>query len=151
MLTLVDGRVVINAEFKEISTVEPALRLVKEFEAHEWTYFQTRSSEETYAHARNLDPKVALLFRARTLERLQWALSLNDPRLIAIEMDPRMMTPETVALVHAAGKLVSADSFGYGFAFEMFGAACAKTWSHGADIAISNAPKSCARQRATWH
>jgi len=151
VLALVKGRAIINAEFKEMSSIEPALRIVKEFEAHEWVYFQTRSSEETYLRARNLDPRVALQFRARNLERLKWALSLDDPRLIVIELARDMVTPEAVALVHAAGKLVSTDSFEFSLGFEFFGATCANVWRRGADIAISNAPKSCVAQRKSWH
>jgi glycerophosphoryl diester phosphodiesterase len=137
------GRVVINAELKEDAVVEPAVRLVQKYNAHEWVYFQTKSREERYHTARQLDPQVALLFKPMNTAQLDWALGLNDDRLVVIEIDPTMRRPEVIDRAHAAGKKISYNAWRLDRFHEFFTGNCDDVFALGIDIAISKRPERC--------
>ena len=143
------GRIVVDAEFKDFKSIAPALELVRRYNAHAWTYFQAQSSEEKYRLARALDPDVALLYAATMQEKLDWALSLQDENLLVIEIDSPTRTAENIAAIHRAGKLVTEDAWHFSspLPHELADASCATAFALGIDIAVSNRPESCARQR----
>lgn len=147
VLQWAQGRIVVDAEFKDIETIEPAVRLVQQYNALSWTYFQAQGNREKYTLARSLDPAVALLFAVRNPEDRDWALSLHDPGMLIIELDTKDVTDENVALFKAAGKLITADVFGFVWHRELFGAACRKGFSKGVDLAISNQTTRCVKQK----
>ena len=148
VLLWADGRVVINAEFKEPEVVPAAVTLVQHYQAHEWVYFQCKSDPERYAAARALDSGVALLFKPLDDAQLDWALAQNDSRLVVIELGNEMFRPEVVERVHAADKLVSFNAWRLDPFQEFFGANCAETWDRGTDIAVTKRPSSAVKQRA---
>lgn len=144
------GRVVINAEFKEPEVIDAAVSLVQKHSAHEWVYFQCKSDQERYRRARSLDSRVALLFKPADEEMLNWALSLEDDRLVVIEFGNDLFRPELVRKAQAAGKLVSFNSWRLSPLAEFFGANCTEVWEMGADICITKRPKSAVIQRARY-
>jgi glycerophosphoryl diester phosphodiesterase len=144
------GRAVINAEFKEQEVVVPAVRLVGEYRAHEWVYFQTKSDPLRYGLARCEDPRVALLFKPADEDDLDWALGLEDDRLVVIELDDPMRRPDVVERVHEAGKLASSNAWHFDVLQEAFCASAGDVFERGIDIAITKRPKSAARQRDRW-
>lgn len=143
-----NGRVVINAEFKEQQVVIPAIKLVQEYHAYDWIFFQTKSDPARYQLARDFDKDVALLFVPKTDEMLDWAVSLNDDNLVVIELHENMRRRDVIDKIHQANKLALEDSWRYVFHKEVLKAACDKVFALGIDIAISNSPASCVKQRS---
>jgi glycerophosphoryl diester phosphodiesterase len=141
------GRVVINAEFKESGVISPAIDLVNKHDAYEWTYFQTRNERVMYQAARARDSQVALLFKIKNLEDLQWADELQDPWLVVIEIGKEMTRKEVIDAIRSSGKLVSVNSFRFDNFVEFLGANCKLLFKLGVDIAISDNPKSCVSQK----
>jgi glycerophosphoryl diester phosphodiesterase len=144
------GRVVINAELKNVETVAPAIRLVREFNAYHWVYFQ---ADGKYDLARALDYRVVLSVSPegqdaqRLLDRY---LALGDPNLLVIELHSAIRTPRNVRVIHAAGKLASEDSWHLGRERFWWGtrrASCDKVFRLGIDIAITDVPGQCVAQR----
>lgn len=146
-LIAIQGRAILNAEFKTMDVVIPAIKLIQKYNAYDWVYFQTKAEPEKYQLARSTDNKVALLFKIKTVADLDWILSLNDQYLVVIEFDQNMVTKENIKKVHAAGKLVSTNSWRYGSLEEFFNAACDKVFKLGVDIAIANNIQSCLKQK----
>jgi glycerophosphoryl diester phosphodiesterase len=142
-----NGRVVLNAEFKEAAVIIPALELVKKHGAYESIFFQTRNEREMYTTARNHDSQVGLLYKILNFEDLKWAAELQDPRLVVIEIDKDMVRKEVIDAIHAADKLVLANSFRFDTFREFLGANCKLLFDLGVDIAISDNPKSCVAQK----
>lgn len=143
-----NGRIVVNAEFKEMSVIPEALRLAKQYNCYQWCYFQTQGDKAKYDLARELDPNIALLFSPKNQADLDWALNLDDPNLIIIEVDTRFEDLESVAnQIHASGRLSSMDSFDFSHSYELFGTKCYKVFELGIDIAISNKPRQCLKQK----
>jgi len=141
------GRVIINAEFKTSTAILPALTLVKKYRAHSWTYFQAKGSRSMYELAHAFDPQVVLLYVINsTPEDLDWALAQDD-ELAIIELHDDSRTPGTVSAIHEAGKLASENSWHFSWPQEIFNAGCERAFSLGIDIAITNRPKWCIRQR----
>lgn len=140
------GKALINAEFKELESIAPAIALVREKNAYEWVYFQAKNDPKRYELARALDPKVNLLFAADTVEQLDWALSLNDPHLVVIEIDKTLRKPEHIDAIHRAGKFVSENAWHFRADREIRDAGCDQVYAAGIDIAISNRPADCAAQ-----
>jgi glycerophosphoryl diester phosphodiesterase len=147
MLLQVNGRAIINAEFKTQDVVIPAIQLIQKLNAYDWVYFQTKASQTRYELARSTDSKVALLFKAKDNQELNWALSRNDPYLVVIEMEKEMANPENIQKTHAAKKLVSVNSWRYGSLGELMSAACDKVFPLGIDIAVANNTRSCVKQK----
>ncbi len=142
-----NGKIIINAEFKFISSVVPAIELVKKYNAYDWVYFQTKSDPAIYQAARDFDPDVALLFAPNNMEQLNWALDLNDDNLVVIELNEDFRSPEIIDAVHDAGKLVSENAWHFSSVHEAFGAACEPVYEMNIDIAITDKTPSCIRQR----
>lgn len=142
-----NSRIVINAEFKDSESIEPAIHLLQKWNAYSWVYFQTKKSHEKYYKARDLDSRVALLYVIRDAEDLNWAINLNDDYLLVIELHKNVRTPEIIAAIHAANKLASENSWHFSKTLELFNAECDKVFNLGIDIAITNNPKKCVKQK----
>lgn len=141
------GRMILNAEFKTLQSVVPAIELVQKYAAYDSVYFQVSSSREEYAAARSFDKKIALLFKPLNSEDLHWILALQDSNMIIIELRDQTVTLEFISKAHAAGKLVSANSFQMSLVDEALGAACDLVFKKGLDIAVTNKPAGCAQQK----
>ncbi|MES2856230.1 MAG: glycerophosphodiester phosphodiesterase family protein [Bdellovibrionota bacterium] len=142
------GRVVVNAEFKDASTIEPAIKLMRAYDALEWVYFQTQEHKSNYERARKADKQAYLIYYAIKMADLRWALSIQDPALFMIDLDPRLHDPKILALIKAAGKLTSANSFQVSLDEENSGAAsCDVLLRFGFDILITDQTQDCVRQR----
>lgn len=150
VLDAVRGRAVINAEFKTAAVIAPAIGLVKASHASSWVYFQATGDLTKYRIARQIDEDVALLLKVTSDDEIRQAIALHDPHLVVLEMDRDFVTAQRVARVHAAGLLVSENSFRYQFTAERFTASCDHTFSLGVDIAVTNNASSCAAQRGAW-
>ncbi|MBI1317989.1 MAG: hypothetical protein GC168_03435 [Candidatus Hydrogenedens sp.] len=150
VLAWADGRVVINAEFKTPEVIAAAVALVQEHDAYEWVYFQCKDDRARYETARALDARVARLFKPMSDDDLDWALGLNDPRLVVIEIDPSMRRPEVIQRAHDGGKLTSYNSWRFSLTQELFRAVVPKVYELGIDIAVTNRPASAVRQRDAW-
>jgi glycerophosphoryl diester phosphodiesterase len=150
VLAAVDGRAVVNAEFKTQEVIAPAIALVHARHATPWVYFQATGDLTKYHMARQLDPEVALLLKVTSDEEIQQAIDLHDPNLIILELDRDFVTPERVAQIHAANMLVSENSFRYQFTEERFTASCNRVFGLGIDIAVTNNASRCSAQRPTW-
>lgn len=147
VLVWAQGRVVIDAEFKDSVSIEPAIRLVQKYNSYAWTYFQAQGSREKYYTAHRLDPQIALLYTiSDDQEDLKWALAQEDSLMI-LEIRKVTRKKHVIDAIHKAGKLVTENSWHMGFPFEIFGASCDKLFQLGIDIAISNRPKGCVQQR----
>jgi glycerophosphoryl diester phosphodiesterase len=146
LVTLGD-RAVINAEFKSLNVIEPAIQLIQKHLAYERVYFQTNVDKKKYNLARSVDAHVALLFAPPEQESLEWALGLDDPRLVVIELHENVRTKENIARIHALGKITSENSWPEATAKERFGASCEWVFKKGIRIATSKRPEGCVRQR----
>jgi len=143
------GRVVINAEFKSSSSIEPALHLLREFSAYGWVYFQV---DKNYTKARALDSRVALLVTPKgpdAQKALESYLTLGDDNLLIIELHEDIRTPENILAIHHSGKLASEDSWHFGQEIvEGFRRArCDDVFNAGIDIAITEMPAECVEER----
>lgn len=147
VLEWANGEIVINAEFKTREVIAPALELLKRHNAYEWVFFQTKADPERYYRARAIDKNAYLLFAPKDEADLEWALDLDDDRLLVIELHKNLRRADVIGRIHAAGKLALEDSWRYVWHKEVLEAACKKVFTLGIDIAITNNPKSCAKQR----
>lgn len=147
VLARVQGRAIVDAEFKDPAVIAPAILLVQKYFAHDWTYFQTGNSRQEYAAARAADARVALQFKATTDEDMVWAASVNDQNLIIIEMDKDFVSASRIARVHDLGKFVKVNSWRYDLVQELFSAKCRHVWNMGVDIAMTNNTASCVSQK----
>ncbi|MBY0470550.1 hypothetical protein K2X30_05225 [bacterium] len=146
ILRWAQGRVVVNAEFKDEETIVPAIQVVQKYAAYSWVYFQTQGSWQKYKLARDTDSEVALLFSPKNEPDFFLAVNNTDPNLIIIEVDKRWDNPNYIDAIHASGRLASVDSFDYDFTKELFAASCSEAFKRKIDIAISNRPESCQKQ-----
>jgi len=152
------GRVVIDAELKSPASVRPAIDLIRRYGAYEWVYLQVGDGLRLYRGARSYDRYVALeavLTGPDGLHLLETLLSYGDPRLISIQLHGDMLSSENVRLIHEHRTRVTVDAFRLGLEWR-WGiwpfrrvAACTQLFRDGVDIAVSNVPASCARQRET--
>ena len=147
VLESIKGQVQVDAEFKTDAVIAPAIAQVKQAQAQSWVYFQVGSNRQRYELARKLSVDVRLQYKSETDADLDWALSLNDPLLITIEMDRDFITPLRIRRVHDAGKMVSENSWRYQFTEEQFVASCNRAFEMGVNIVVTNNPMSCAQQR----
>lgn len=146
-LQLINGRSVLNVEFKVLEVIEPAIQLVRKYNAYDWAYFQANAEKDKYFKARGLDSKLALLYKVQNDKDVQFVLDLNDPNMVVIQFDKEDVTPERLRLFQSLGKLTSVNSWKYGFADERFKSACKKVFEIGIDIAVSNNNKDCVKVR----
>lgn len=150
LLDVVHGRAIVNAEFKTVAVVAPAIRLVEAAHAKPWVYFQATGDLTKYRLAREFDRDVALLLKVTSDAEIGRAIALHDPHLIVLELDRDFVTPQRVTRIHAAGMLASVNSFRYQFTAERFGASCDRVFAMGVDISVSNNPTGCAEQSNVW-
>ncbi len=150
VLDLVDGRAVVNAEFKTEDVIGPAIRLVEARRAESWVYFQATGDLAKYRIARRVAADIALLLKVTSDDGIREAIALHDPHLLILEMDQAFVTPRRLQQIHAANMLVSVNSFPYQFTRERFVANCDRLFSMGVDIAVTDNPSSCAAQREAW-
>ncbi|MFI5315574.1 MAG: glycerophosphodiester phosphodiesterase family protein [Myxococcota bacterium] len=150
------GRVVIDAEFKTAAVIRPAIALVQQYGAYEWVYFQVRNGLSLYREARAFDSYVALEAAPvgdNAESELAELLALDDPRLLIIQLHENLLTDHSLRAIRDSGKLTSIDAWRIGserlWSFWPFQrtAACDLVFRDGIDIAISNTPSACARQR----
>ncbi len=141
------GKTLLDAEFKTNEVIEPAIQLTAARHADGQVYFQLGNDRHKYAIARGVSSEVALQYKATSDDDIAWAASLNDPNLILIEMSRDFISPGRVRAVHAAGKLVSENSWRYQYTEERFGASCTLAFSQGVDVVVTNNPMSCKRER----
>ena len=150
------GRVVIDAEFKSEGVIRPAIDLVRRYSAYEWVYFQVGSHMDFYEQARAYDPYVALEAAPQgedaqlTLDQL---LAIRDPRLVSLQLHPNIATSSNIEAIQRSGKVSAADGFRFGTEYR-WGiwpfrrvAFCTKLFQLGVNIAVTNAPDSCVRQK----
>lgn len=147
VLLNINGRAIVNAEFKTQEVVVPAIKLIQKLNAYDWVYFQTKSIRERYQLARATDNQVALNYKAVNDTELDWALAQNDPYMVVIEMEKNMATPLNILKVHNAAKFVSVNSWRYGSLEEFFSAACGKVFKLKIDIAVANRISGCVKQK----
>jgi hypothetical protein len=141
------GKAIVDAEPKAIDAIEPAIALVRQYDAYDWLYLQSKSDPERYARARAANPRVALSFRVETEAQLQWAIDRHDHRLLILELGPAMWRRAIIERVRAAGKIPLVNAFRHGRLGELFGAQCDWAYAQGIGIAVSDRPGSCAAQR----
>lgn len=141
------GKVVINAEFKTLDVIIPAIKLINQYNAKNWVFFQAKGDRERYNIARGYDKDVALLFVVEDDTSLNWVLNLNDDNLVVIEVNEKSSTPYFIDAIHKANKLVLEDSWHYSKIRELFGATCLPLFLKTIDIAITDRPNSCLYQR----
>jgi glycerophosphoryl diester phosphodiesterase len=142
------ARVVIDAEFKTPAVAEPAIDLVRRYRAYDWVYFQVGNGLDLYQRVRAYDARVALEASPRGPDAMRWLdelLAANDPRLMIIQLHPELLSSEVLGALRERGKLASIDS--WRLAPESAQASCTLAFSHGIDIAVTDAPESCVRQR----
>jgi glycerophosphoryl diester phosphodiesterase len=150
------GRVVIDAEFKSGDVIHPAIDLVRRYRAYEWVYFQVGYNVGFYERARAYDPYIGLEAAPQgpdaqlTLDQL---LAIRDPRLISLQLHPALATSANIEAIRRSGKLSAADGFRFGTEYR-WGiwplrrvAFCTKLYQLGINIAVTNVPDSCVRQR----
>lgn len=143
------GKVILNAEFKDVDVIEPAVQLVQYKNAYSWIYFQTKGAGQRYERARALDPKLVLLYNVASVADLDWALSVDDPAMLVIELHDYSRSLEGLSRIHRRGKLASENSWHFTMDYEFLGAACDTLYASGIDIAITNRPRQCLKQRNT--
>lgn len=147
ILAIARGRAIVDAEFKTEAAIAPAIRMVIATGAVNAVYFQLGSNRERYRQVRAYSPDINVQFKATSDDDLDWALSRGDAHLRIIEMDRDFLDADRIARVHAAGKLVSANTWRYQYTEERFSASCARAFHAGVDIAVTNNAASCSRQR----
>lgn len=146
VLAWAQGKIIINAEFKDIESIAPALKDLKKYQAHDWVYFQTQQNRQKYELARSLDSEAVLLYVLRNEDDLNWFLNRNDPALLIAELNDDSRHSDWIQKLHQAGKLTSEDSFNHSRLKELFGATCDEVFEMGIDIAITNRNKGCLEQ-----
>lgn len=147
VLDWANGKVIVNAEFKDEGAIAPAIAAVQARDALSWVYFQTQNNRTKYQMARDLDAHVRLLYRVEHDEDLTWVADLKDDALSIIEIHKKMAGKGTVDAIHAMGRMASMDSFDFSLTKELFRASCDEVFELGIDIAITNSTRSCLRQR----
>jgi glycerophosphoryl diester phosphodiesterase len=149
------GRVIVDAELKSAEVVRPAVELVQRYRAYEWVYFQVRNGWELYTEVRVLDDRIAVeagpqgRHGQRQLDRL---IAMDDPHVAIIQLHPDMLTDANLEKIHRSGKLASIDAWYVArerkpWLWPFGPSACAQVFRRGVDIAVTNVPGECARQR----
>jgi glycerophosphoryl diester phosphodiesterase len=142
------GRVVLDAELKTGEAAHAAIDLVRRYGAWDWVYFQVGNGLRTYRTVRDYDTRVALEAAPHGPRGEAWLgelLAAHDPRLLSIQLHPDFLSDDLVRRVHAAGKVASLNAFQ--LEPETDGATCARVFELGVDVAVTNAPETCAMQR----
>ncbi|MDI1251841.1 glycerophosphodiester phosphodiesterase family protein [Thermomonas sp.] len=138
---------ILDAEFKTEATIAPGIDMARQWNAIDRIYFQLGGDRKRYQTVRALSMDSTLQFKALSDEDLDWALSLDDPQLRIIEMDRNFISKDRIKAAHDHAKLVSFDTWRRQYTEERFAASCRWAYTSGVDIAVTNNPDSCARQR----
>ena len=142
------GSVVIDAELKAAEVSEPAIDLVRRYAAYDWVYFQVGNGLDIYRRVRRYDARVALEAAPHGPRGDSWLaelLAAKDPRLLIIQLHPDFLSSRILQTVRNAGKRTSINA--WTLAPETKLASCSAVFARGIDIAVTNAPESCASQR----
>lgn len=146
-----DKDVIINAEFKTLEVVIPALEVAKDMNALSSTYFQTRVYKDRYLSAREFAPTANLLVGAKTEVEVDAALALNDPFIVGIELSENLLTENIIERIHQEGKLASHNSFKFDRKKEKHGAFCTELFDMKLDIVVTDRVSGCVAQRDEVH
>jgi len=139
------GRMVIDAELKTLEVTRPAIDLVRRFKAYDWVYFQVGHGLHTYRAVRDYDARIAVEAAPRGERWLRALLATPDSLLILIQLHPELMTPEVWPVVRASGKMTSLNA--WLLDSEQVTATCSAVYALGIDVAVTNSPALCAKQR----
>ena len=142
------GRVVVDAELKTGEVTEPAIDLVRRYAAYDWVYFQVGNGLDAYRRVRRYDARVALEAGPHGPSGESWLAELlarHDPRLLIIQLHPDFLSTAILQKVHDAGKRASINA--WTLVPETNAASCSAAFARGIDVAVTNAPESCVRQR----
>lgn len=150
VLAVVDGHRLISAELKTDEVAVPASLVVLNAQAIEWVYFQVGDNRHRYELVRALSPRLTMMAKADSETEMRWILDAHDPYLKIVEISRDSVTDQLVRELHAQQKLVSLDTWRYQFTEERFTASCDRAFERGIDIAVTNNPASCHRQKELW-
>ena len=150
VLDLVGGTRLISAELKTDDVSQPAARLVQAHGATGWVYFQVGNRQRAYQLVRSVSPDIAMMASADAPASLRWIVDSRDPFLRIVELGRDALSTQSIAALHAQGKLVSVNSWRYQFTEERFSASCDRVFEQGVDIAVTNNPASCHQQKGAW-
>jgi len=142
------GRVVIDAELKTGAVTEPAIDLVRRYDAFDWVYFQVGVGLRTYQRVRDYDERVAVEAAPHGPKGQLWLAELlakHDPNLLIIQLHPDFLSSEIQSAIRDAGKLSSINA--WRLAPEAEAANCTAVFARGIDISVTNAAESCTKQR----
>lgn len=137
----------IDAEFKTMDVIAPAIAMAIRADMLDQVYFQTQGDREKYAEARAVSKDVYLQYKATGDNDIDWVIAQHDPRLAVVEMNATFATAARIMRLHQADKLVSVNSWRYQMLEERLTASCDQTFRRGIDIAVTNNPASCNAQR----
>ena len=121
---------------------------MRRYSAYDWVYFQVGNGLDTYRRARRYDARVALEAAPHGPGGESWLAELlaqNDPRLLIIQLHPDFLSSRIRQAIREAGKRTSINA--WTLAPETDVASCSAVYARGIDIAVTNAPESCAAQR----
>lgn len=141
------GKIVVDAEFKTMDVIAPAIALATRANMLGQVYFQTQGDRAKYAAARALSKDVYLQFKATSDDDIDWVIARHDPKLAVVEMNATFATAARITRLHQAGKLISVNSWRYQVLEERLTASCDQAFRRGIDIAVTNNPASCSTQR----
>ena len=144
-------KIVLDAEFKTADVIAPAIALATRANMLDQVYFQTQGDRAKYAAARAISKNVYLQYKATSDDDIDWVIARHDPKLVAVEMNASFATGARIKRLHAAGKLVSVNSWRYQVLEERLTASCDQAFRRGIDIAVTNNPASCNVQRDPQH
>jgi glycerophosphoryl diester phosphodiesterase len=143
----VAGRKILNAEFKTLSTIAPSIKILRQYQAYDWIYFQVNSEMDKYHAARAIDRGVALLYKPRNEQELTWLETINDPMIVVAQMDKDFVNRQRIERVHRLGKFVSVNSWKWDLLEERFQSKCQSLYAMGIDITVTNNTIDCVRVR----
>lgn len=147
VLSWSNGKVIIDAEFKDMESIKPAIKLIQKYNAYSWSYFQAQGNRDKYTIAHEFDPQIALLYAIKdTGDDLDWALSQSNSLMI-IEVEAKTRNESVIDRIHASGKLVTEDSWHFSKTKELFSSSCKKAFDQHIEIAVSNRPDGCAKEK----
>lgn len=147
VLRWANRRVVINAEFKDVAVIVPTLKIVKNFSAHDWVYFQIKGDPFRYETARRADPDVALLVRPKTINDLEQWLKIDDPALLVFELNENTTKGKIIQALKEHGKITTHNAWEFSSTYEFFDDSCDEVFQRGIDIAVTNQPRACAKEK----
>ena len=150
VLALVDGRKMVSAELKSDGVVVPASRLALSAGALNWVFFQVGENRARYQLLRAFSHQLAVMAKVEPNASTRWVFDAKDPNLKIVEVDRDSVNERIVSALHAQHKLVSMNTWRYQFTEERFVASCDRAFEEGIDIAVTNNPESCHRQKVAW-